>query len=53
MPRKTKTKVSLTIDSGLLEWLDAQIKDFKFQSRSHAVEQAVYRLKQETEKQEE
>jgi metal-responsive CopG/Arc/MetJ family transcriptional regulator len=53
MSRKTKTKVSLTIDCGLLSWLDQQIKNFKFQSRSHAVEQAIYQLKQEAEKQKE
>ena len=50
MPRKTKTKVSLTIDSGLIEWIDLQIKDFAFQSRSHAIEQAVHKLKKDMEK---
>jgi hypothetical protein len=53
MSRKTKTKVSLTIDTGLLEWIDKQTKNFKFQSRSHAFEQAVYKLKKEMEKEKE
>jgi len=50
MSRKTKTKVSLTIDSGLLQWIDSQVTKFAFQSRSHAFEQAVNRLKKEMEK---
>jgi Arc/MetJ-type ribon-helix-helix transcriptional regulator len=49
MPRKTKTKVSLTIDSGLIEWIDKQIEEFVFQSRSHAVEQAIFKLKKDME----
>ena len=47
MPRKTKQHISLTIDAGLLEWIDAKIADFTFQSRSHAFEQAINRLKKE------
>ena len=50
MPRKAKKKVSLTIDSGLLDWIDKQVEDFTFQSRSHAIEQAVYKIKKEMEK---
>ena len=53
MPRKTKIKVSLTIDSGLMEWIDKQVEEFVFQSRSHAMEQAVYKLKKETEREKE
>jgi len=49
MPRKTKIKVSLTIDSGLMEWIDEQVEEFVFQSRSHAVEQAIFKLKKESE----
>jgi len=45
MPRKPKKKISLSIDSGLLEWLDREIENFTFQSRSHAVEQAIFKLK--------
>ena len=50
MPRKSKKHISLTIDSGLLEWIDKQIEDFNFQSRSHCFEQAINRLKKEMEK---
>jgi metal-responsive CopG/Arc/MetJ family transcriptional regulator len=50
MPRKTKQHISLTIDAGLLEWIDSQISDFTFQSRSHCVEQAVHKLKKDMEK---
>jgi metal-responsive CopG/Arc/MetJ family transcriptional regulator len=50
MPRKAKVKVSLTIDSGLMEWIDKQIEDFTFQSRSNAIEQAVHKLKKDMEK---
>jgi len=50
MPRKTKQHISLTIDSGLLEWIDKQIGEFTFQSRSHAIEQAVHKLKKDMEK---
>jgi len=50
MPRKHKEKISLTIDQGLLEWIDRQVQEFIFQSRSHAVEQAIFKLKTEMEK---
>ena len=50
MPRKAKRKVSITVDKGLLEWIDRKIEEFTFQSRSHAIEQAIYKLKKEIEK---
>jgi Arc/MetJ-type ribon-helix-helix transcriptional regulator len=49
MTRKSKTKISVTIDTGLLAWLDTEIAKFTFQSRSHAIEQEVYKLKKEME----
>ena len=49
MPRKRKKKVSLTIDEGLLDWIDAEIEKFTFQSRSNAVEQAIFKLKKKME----
>jgi metal-responsive CopG/Arc/MetJ family transcriptional regulator len=49
MPRKTKRKVSSSVDSGLLEWVDQNVANFTFQSRSHAIEQALYRMKKEME----
>jgi metal-responsive CopG/Arc/MetJ family transcriptional regulator len=45
MPRKKKGHLSATIDAGLLEWVDEQIKNFTFQSRSHALEHALFQLK--------
>jgi hypothetical protein len=45
MPRKRKVKISISIDTGLLEWIDKKKEEFVFQSRSHAVEQAVFELK--------
>jgi hypothetical protein len=50
MPRKIKKKVSLSVDSGLLEWVDQNVANFTFQSRSHAIEQSLYRMKKEMEK---
>ncbi|MCW4023741.1 MAG: ribbon-helix-helix domain-containing protein [Candidatus Bathyarchaeota archaeon] len=47
MPRKAKKKISLSIDSGLLEWIDQNVSNFTFQNRSHAIEQAVCRMKKE------
>jgi metal-responsive CopG/Arc/MetJ family transcriptional regulator len=47
MPRKAKKKISLSVDSGLLEWVDQNVANFTFQSRSHAIEQAIYRMKKE------
>jgi metal-responsive CopG/Arc/MetJ family transcriptional regulator len=47
MPRKAKKKISLSIDSGLLDWVDQNVANFTFQNRSHAIEQAIYRMKKE------
>jgi len=47
MPRTSKKKVSLSIDSGLLEWIDQNVANFTFQNRSHAIEQAIYKMKKE------
>jgi hypothetical protein len=45
MPREKKVKISVTIDKGLLEWIDMNVEEFVFQSRSHAIEQSVHQLK--------
>jgi metal-responsive CopG/Arc/MetJ family transcriptional regulator len=42
MPRKHKEKISLTIDQGLLEWIDRQVENRTFKDRSHAVEKLIY-----------
>jgi len=41
-----KEKLSITVDSDLLKWIDAEIKKKRFSSRSHAFEYAVNRLKE-------
>ena len=51
--RLKKEKISITIDSGLLEFIDKKVNDFTFQNRSDGIEKAVVKLKaeMETEKQ--
>ena len=49
MPRKKKKQISLTIDVTLLEWVDKEVEDFNFGSRSSAFELALNKLKKETE----
>lgn len=41
-----KEKVSVSIDENLLKWLDSQIKTKRFASRSHGIEYAVTRIKE-------
>jgi metal-responsive CopG/Arc/MetJ family transcriptional regulator len=48
--RSKKIKISVSLDSGLVEWIDKKVSDFTFQNRSDGLEKAVYRLKTETEK---
>ena len=46
----SKRKVSVTIDSDLLDWIEKQIKRNRFASISHACVYALRRLKEEEEK---
>jgi metal-responsive CopG/Arc/MetJ family transcriptional regulator len=48
--RSKKTKISISLDEALVEWIDKKIDDFTFQNRSDGLEKAVYKLKIETEK---
>ena len=48
MGRKLKTSVAL--DEELLRWIDEMIKRKIFASRSHAIEYALERLKEEYKK---
>ncbi|MDH2906487.1 MAG: ribbon-helix-helix domain-containing protein [Candidatus Nitrosotalea sp.] len=41
----TKLKLTVSIDADLVKWIDGQIKDKKFASRSHGFEYAVSQLK--------
>jgi len=45
--QKMKEKFSVSIDESLLKWLDAQIKTKCFASRSHGIEYALTKLKEE------
>jgi len=41
-----KTKITITIDTDLLEWLESQIKETsEFASVSHGINLAVFRMK--------
>lgn len=47
---KLKTKVSHTIDSELINWLDSEIEKRRFASRSHGLEYALAALKDRDER---
>ena len=34
----TRTRLSITLPQNLVEWIDQQVEDRKFFSRSHAIE---------------
>lgn len=40
-----RERVDVTIPGNLLEWIDGQVKDRIFATRSHAVEKALLELK--------
>ncbi|TAK26602.1 MAG: hypothetical protein EPO37_01480 [Nitrosarchaeum sp.] len=42
---KMKEKFSISVDEELLKWLDLQIKERTFASRSHGIEFALNELK--------
>lgn len=39
-----KEKITITVNDELLVWVDKQIKEYAFGSRSHAFEHAMYKL---------
>lgn len=39
-----KEKVTITVDTELLDWIDKAMKQYKFGSRSHAFEFGIYKL---------
>ncbi|WP_268542005.1 ribbon-helix-helix domain-containing protein [Candidatus Nitrosotenuis cloacae] len=43
-----KEKFSVSVDESLLKWLDGQIKTKRFASRSHGIEYALMKLKDES-----
>lgn len=45
-----KEKVTVTIEKTLLQWIDKQIKTFRFRNRSHAFEYALAQLMEREQK---
>jgi len=41
-----KTRISLRVDDDLIGWIDQQIEKKRFSNRSHALNYALYVLKQ-------
>lgn len=48
--RASKKKISVSIDQGLVEWIDKRVEDFTFQSRSDGLEKGILLLQKENEK---
>ena len=40
-------KVTATIDKELVEWLDGEVDKRRFRNRSHAIEYAIAKLKED------
>jgi len=36
-----KSKISVTVEKRIVDWIDAQVKTMRFRNRSHAVEYAL------------
>jgi len=43
-----KNKFSVSVDDNLLKWLDSEIKNKRFASRSHGIEFALNELKKKS-----
>ena len=41
-----RMKVTATIDNDLVEWLDGEVEKRRFRNRSHAIEYAIAKLKE-------
>jgi len=39
-----KSKISVTVDKQIVDWIDEQIKTQRFRNRSHAVELALMKF---------
>ncbi len=42
-----KEKMSVTVEKELIKWVDSEVKTQKYRNRSHAVEVALMKLRQE------
>jgi len=47
---ESKVKVTASMDAVLVEWIDKEVENRRFASRTHAIEFATARLKDEIEK---
>lgn len=45
-----KIKTSIALDEDLLRWIDQMIKTKRFANRTHAIEYALQKLREESEK---
>jgi Arc/MetJ-type ribon-helix-helix transcriptional regulator len=45
-----RVRIFCTLRQDLVQWLDEQVKSSRFRNRSHGIEFAVLRLKEEDEK---
>jgi metal-responsive CopG/Arc/MetJ family transcriptional regulator len=43
--RSKKIKISVSLDAGLVDWIDKKVDDFTFQNRSDGLEKAIFKLK--------
>ncbi len=48
--RSKKIKISVSLDAGLVDWIDKKVDDFTFQNRSDGLEKAIYKLKTDQER---
>ncbi len=44
-----KLKTSVALDSDLLKWIDSQIETKRFATRTHAIEYALQKMREEEE----
>lgn len=42
-----KQSISVTVEKALVEWIDRQVKTQRFRNRSHAVEVALMRFREQ------
>jgi Arc/MetJ-type ribon-helix-helix transcriptional regulator len=50
MESMVKKRIAVTVSVDLLKWVDRKVEDTTFASRSHAVEHALTRLKEDEDK---
>jgi len=43
-----RKKITISVNEELLEWIDKQVKEYGFGSRSHAFETGIFKMIQKT-----